>query len=219
MKLIFSIAAACAGLIFCLGGPASMASEVRSISSVNGGVHAAPGESYDSLSTVNGDVHMGIGASAESAKTVNGEVRLDENARVGNASTVNGSLKVDEGGSVTHDASTVNGSVRLAKGVHVGGDVSTVSGNIELSGAEIGGQINTHDGDIDLTDGARVRGGIHVKKPNGSNWGWGKHDLIKVHVCSTCVVEGDLRFDRPVELRVDEGAKIGKVIGDSVTRR
>jgi hypothetical protein len=40
-----------------------------------------------------------------------------------------------------------------------------------------------------------------------------------VHICSTCVVDGDLVFDRPVELRVDNGAKIGKVIGDKVTRR
>jgi hypothetical protein len=32
------------------------------------------------------------------------------------------------------------------------------------------------------------------------------------------VVEGELRFDRPVELRVDQGAKIGNVIGDSVKR-
>ena len=28
-----------------------------------------------------------------------------------------------------------------------------------------------------------------------------------------------VRFERPVELRVDNGAKIGKVIGDAVTRR
>ena len=40
-----------------------------------------------------------------------------------------------------------------------------------------------------------------------------------MHICATCVVEGDLRFDRPVELRVESGAKIGKVIGDHVTRR
>ena len=40
-----------------------------------------------------------------------------------------------------------------------------------------------------------------------------------MHICSTCIVDGELRFDRPVELRVDDGAKIGKVIGDNVTRR
>jgi hypothetical protein len=32
------------------------------------------------------------------------------------------------------------------------------------------------------------------------------------------VVEGELRFDRPVELRVEPGAKIGKVIGEDVKR-
>ena len=64
----------------------------------------------------------------------------------------------------------------------------------------------------------RVLGGIHVKKNKGSSWGWGKDEPIKVHVCGTCVVEGDLRFDRPVELRADQGAKIGKVIGESVKR-
>ena len=79
---------------------------------------------------------------------------------------------------------------------------------------EVGGQIVTSKGDIELTDGARVRGGIHVKKNNGNNWGWGKDEPLKVHICSTCVVDGELRFDRPVELRVDDGAKIGKVIGD-----
>jgi hypothetical protein len=57
-----------------------------------------------------------------------------------------------------------------------------------------------------------------VRKPNRSGWNWNK-DPVKVHVCSTCVVDGDLRFDRPVELRVDNGGRIGKVIGEDVTRR
>ena len=81
------------------------------------------------------------------------------------------------------------------------------------------GTLITRNGDIELTDGARVRGGIHVKKNNDSGWSWGKDEPIEVHICATCVVDGELRFERPVELRVDAGAKIGKVIGDSVTRR
>jgi hypothetical protein len=113
----------------------------------------------------------------------------------------------------------VNGSVEIGKRTRVGGDVSTVSGEIEINGAEVAGSVTTSNGDIDLNDGTRVVGGIHVKKNKNSNWGWGKDEPIKVHVCGTCVVEGELRFDRPVELRVDSGAKIGKVIGDSVTRR
>ena len=75
------------------------------------------------------------------------------------------------------------------------------------------------NGNIDLTDGARVRGDILVKKPNSGNWNNGHEDPVKVHICANCVVEGDLRFERPVELRVDNGAKVGKVIGDKVTRR
>ncbi len=94
-----------------------------------------------------------------------------------------------------------------------------MSGEIELAGAEVAGKLITRNGDIDLTDGARVRGGIHVQKPNDSGWDWGKSDPIKVHVCGTCVVDGELRFDQPVELRVDSGGKIGTVIGDKVTRR
>jgi hypothetical protein len=97
--------------------------------------------------------------------------------------------------------------------------VTTVSGEIELNGAEVGGELITRNGDIELTDGARVRGNIHVKTKNDSNWGWNDSDPIKVHICSTCVVDGELRFDRPVELRVEDGGKIGKVIGDKVTRR
>ena len=123
------------------------------------------------------------------------------------------------GVTVARTASTVNGSVEIGNRTHVGGDVSTVSGEIEINGAEVAGQVTTRNGDIDLSDGARVLGGIHVKKNNNSNWGFGKDEPVKVHICSTCVVEGELRFDRPVELRVDQGAKIGEVIGESVTRR
>jgi hypothetical protein len=119
---------------------------------------------------------------------------------------------------IEREAHTVNGDVEMARRSRVGGDVATVSGDIELSGAEVGGQLRTVNGDIDLADGSRVRGGIYVKKNKG--WSWGKNDdPVKVHICSTCVVEGDLRFERPVELRVDSGAKIGKVIGENVTRK
>ena len=84
---------------------------------------------------------------------------------------------------------------------------------------EVGGSLITSNGDIELADGARVRGGIHVKKKGSNNWGWGKDEPLKVHICGTCIVDGELRFDRPVELRVDQGAKIGRVTGDEITRR
>jgi hypothetical protein len=60
-----------------------------------------------------------------------------------------------------------------------------------------------------------------VKRKSDGGWGWTRDDddPLRVHICSTCVVDGELRFERAVELRVDQGAKIGQVIGDKVTRR
>jgi DUF4097 and DUF4098 domain-containing protein YvlB len=214
----FATAAAVACISF-----AAIAGDGRDISSVNGSVKASPGESYDELSAVNGDVHVGKGASANEAHTVNGNVTLDTDAKVGSATTVNGSLHIRDGANVTREASTVNGGIDLGNRARVDGDVSTVSGDIELRGAEVAGRIETRNGDIDLTDGARVHGGIHVKKRNDNGWSWGNGDSdrhpVKVRICATCVVDGELRFDRAVELSVEPGAKIGKVTGDKVTRR
>jgi DUF4097 and DUF4098 domain-containing protein YvlB len=199
--------------------PVSLASDGRDLSSVNGEVTAKSGETYGSLSTVNGGLHVGSGVTADRAKTVNGEIEVENNARIGELSTVNGSVDIGDDVSIERNASTVNGGIEVGKRSRVGGDVTTVNGEIEIEGGEVGGRIVTTKGDIELTDGARVRGGIHIKKNSGVNWGFGKDEPPKVHICSTCVVDGDLQFDRPVELRVDEGARIGKVIGDDVKRR
>lgn len=199
--------------------PVTRASDAGSISTVNGQVVASEGQTYDTLSTVNGQVHVGRGVTAKEAKTVNGQVLIEEDVKLGKASTVNGQLRVGQGSTIEHEASTVNGGVKLEKRVRVGGDVSTVSGEITLDGAEVGGSLTTRNGDIELTDGAHVHGNINVKKKNDSGWSWGKDEPIEVRICSTCVVDGELRFERPVELYVQPGAKIGKVIGDSVTRR
>jgi len=122
---------------------------------------------------------------------------------------------------VERSATTVNGEIELGKRSRVGGDLTTVNGEVAIRGGEVGGKVITNKGDIDLTDGARVQGGILVKKNMGTDWGWGKDKdhPSKVHICSTCVVNGDLVFERPVELYVENGAKIGKVVGDEVTRR
>jgi len=206
---------------FLLSVAATQAVAARDISSVNGSVDTSPGETYDTLSTVNGDVHVKGGVSATVAKTVNGDVTLDADAKVGSARTVNGSLNVRDGASIEREASTVNGSVDLGHRSRVGGDVTTVSGDIDLNGAEVAGRLETRNGDIKLSDGARVQGGIHVKKKNDNGWNWGDDhdDPVKVNICSTCEVVGELRFDRPVILHVETGAKIGQVIGDKVTRR
>jgi DUF4097 and DUF4098 domain-containing protein YvlB len=206
---VLSVFLAAAVVWACAGGPESMAGDGRDLSSVNKSVSASAGESY-------GDVRVGRGASATEAKTVNGSIRVEEEARLGNVSTVNGSVNIAEGVSIEHAASTVNGQIEMRRRSRVGGEVATVNGDIELAGTEVGGGLTTRNGDIDLTDGTRIRGDIHVKE--SKNWGWKKADPVDVTICGTCVVDGDLRFERPVRLRVESGAKIGKVIGDEVTR-
>jgi len=201
--------------------PATWAADEHNLSSVNGGITASAGQTYGSLSTVNGDVHVERGAIADHAKTVNGGITVESTAKLGEVSTVNGSLEIGDDVTIERAASTVNGGVEVGRRAHVGGDISTVSGEIDLKGADVGGKLSTRNGDIDLSDGAHVHGGIVVKKPSDDSWGWGNRhvDPLHVHICSTCVVDGDLRFERAVELRVDQGAKIGEVIGDQVTRR
>lgn len=195
------------GSVFAAGGD---------VSAVNKSVSASAGQSYGSLSTVNGDVRVGRGATASEAKTVNGSIHVDADARVGTVSTVNGSVDISEGVAIDGDASTVNGDIDMERRSRAGA-VTTVNGDIELEGAEVRGQVTTSNGDIELSDGARVLGGILVKKSR--NWGVGKASKpLEVSICSTCVVEGELRFERPVRLRVEQGARIGAVIGAEVTR-
>jgi len=214
-------AVACACFVIAMASPASRAGGGRDITSVNGSVDTTAGETYDTLSTVNGDVHLKGGASAEVAKTVNGDVTLDTDAKVGSARTVNGSLRVRDGAAIEREATTVNGSIDLGHKARVGGDVTTVSGDIDLNGAEVGGRLETRNGDIDLRQGSRVQGGITVKKNNDRGWNWGddRDKPIKVNICGTCEVVGELRFERAVVLHVEPGAKIGQVIGEQVTRR
>jgi DUF4097 and DUF4098 domain-containing protein YvlB len=219
MKLFASLVAVAIFWMAWTASPVSHAGDGNNLSAVNSSVSAKDGQTYGKLSTVNGDVHVGRGVTAEQAETVNGSIHIKADARLGSVSTVNGSVDIGEGVAVAREAHTVNGGVEMSRRSRVGGEVATVSGDIELEGAEVDGGLRTVNGDIELTEGARVRGGILVKKNKGFNWGSRNDDPVKVHICGTCVVEGELRFERAVELRVDQGGKIGNVVGDQVTRR
>ncbi len=216
MKFLVAATAVLVAWMCWAGSPVSVAGDGRDVSAVNSSVRADAGQAYGSLSTVNGDVHVGQGATADSATTVNGSIRVGDDARLGSVRTVNGALHISEGAAIDKEAHTVNGDVEMRNRSRVGGDVATVSGDIELAGAEVGGELRTTNGNIDLTDGSRVRGGILVKKNRG--WSSSKNDLVRVHICSTCVVDGELRFERRVKLTVDSGARIGNVVGDDVIR-
>jgi hypothetical protein len=58
-----------------------------------------------------------------------------------------------------------------------------------------------------------VHGGILVEKPHGFGIHWGKESKPRIVIGPNAVVEGELRFEREVELFVHSTAKIGKVTG------
>ena len=185
----------------------------QDISHVNGGISADAGQHYGDLDTVNGGISLGRGASAGEVQTVNGGITMDDEVRVDSAETVNGGLRAGDRVTVTHDAETVNGSIRFGFNSRVGGDVSTVNGGITVQQTEVGGQVHTVSGDITIGARSVVRGGILVEKPHGIGFNWGKKRTPRVVIGPNAVVEGQLRFERPVELFVHPSARIGKVSG------
>jgi hypothetical protein len=78
---------------------------------------------------------------------------------------------------------------------------------------EVGGQVRTVSGDITIGARSRVKGGILVEKSQGIRFNWGKKRTPRVVIGPNAVVEGELRFERAVELFVHPSARIGKVSG------
>lgn len=181
------------------------------ISKVNGGITADAGEHYGDLETVNGGIRVRSKAVAKDVGTVNGGITLDDDAHVRSAETVNGGITAGERVRVASSVETVNGGIRFGFHSRIGGDVSTVNGGITVKQTEVGGQLQTVSGDITVGAKSLVKGGIMVEKPNGISFG--RQRTPRVVIGPGAVVQGTLRFDRPVELFVHPTAKIGPVAG------
>ena len=188
------------------------------ISRVNKSISVAAGSRAGDLDTVNGSISVGADSVIESADTVNGSVRVAEGVHAEWLETVNGSIGIGARASISEHVETVNGSVTLAEDAEVAGNAETVNGSFKLAPrAHIGGQIVTHNGDITLHDDARVDGGILVKKSRTS-WFSSGNQRIPVITIGPRAQVGDLTFEREVELKVHESARIGAVSGASVQR-
>jgi len=188
----------------------------KDISRVNGGITAEAGKAYGDLDTVNGGISVHRGAVAGDVETVNGGITLDDEARVGAVETVNGGIGAGERVKVAGGAETVNGGIRFGAGSSVGGNVITVNGGISVKQTVIGGNIETVGGDITLEDKSTVHGDIVIEKPQGWGLSWGKQRIPRVIVGPGSVVDGDLRFEREVELFVHSSARTGRVTGATV---
>jgi len=188
----------------------------NSIDHVNGSITAEAGHSYDDLSTVNGGISLEKGARAKDVSTVNGGLSLDDDVQVENLDTVNGGIHTGENCRIEKDAETVNGGIRITFHSRVGGDVSTVNGGITVQQTDIGGKVHTVNGDITIGAQSVVHGGIVVEKPHGFGVHWGKESKPRIVIGPNAEVDGELRFEREVELFVHSTAKIGKVTGATV---
>ena len=194
----------------------AFAGDAQSIDHVNGSIHAEAGQTYADLSTVNGSISLDSGSTAKSVDTVNGSITLDDKVQVESLETVNGRIAAGQNCQIGKDASTVNGGIRIGFHSRVGGEVSTVNGNITVQQTEVGGKVTTVGGDITIGAQSVVHGGILIEKSHGFSMGWGKVSNPRIVIGPNAVVEGELHFEREVELYVHETAKIGTVTGATV---
>jgi len=166
-------------------------------------------------STVNSSIHLGDNTTTGDVSSVNGSIRVGANSFVKSVDSVNGSIKLGNDVTVDEGVDAVNGSINLQAGCEVGDSVTTVNGGVSLENTRVAGDVETVNGSLKILDRSEVSGNVVVKKPGG--WNFGKRKPVYVEIGKDVVVHGDLIFEQPVELRLDDSAKYGKIIGDEVT--
>ncbi|WP_206606130.1 hypothetical protein [Steroidobacter cummioxidans] len=186
--------------------------QVGSVETVNGSIRLEDSVQAGDIETVSGSIDIGRDATVGDIETVNGGVTLGRNTKADSIQVVNGRLRLDEQVEVRGNVTNVNGGITLAKGARIGGHLENVNGNIEVQGATIGAGIRTTTGDIEIGSGSRVDGGIHVAKPNSVGIFSNKRKP-RITIGPDAVVNGTLKFDREVELRISDRATVGKIVG------
>ena len=179
---------------------------------VNGSVHVAAGKPSMAATTVNGSIHIDDNAAVTSASTVNGSVHLGENATAKSLESVNGSVTLGKGAHLSGDASSVNGELTLNDGAEILGSLSNMNGKITVTSAHVGAGIKTVNGSISITGTSHVDGGIVVEKP-GTGLIQLTRDVPRIVIGPGATVQGEMRFEREVQLYVSDKATIGKVTG------
>jgi hypothetical protein len=206
-------------VIFCSIAVAAMAvlagcdlSDNGESNKINGSVHVPAGKPPGSAATVNGSIHIDDNAAVTTASTVNGGVHLGDHASATSLNSVNGSITLGAGAHVSGSASSVNGELTLGNGAEVSGSLSNVNGKITLNDAHVGAGIKTVNGGMTLSGASHVEGGILVEKPSGELFRL-SHDAPRIVIGPGATVQGELRFERPVQLYVSDKATIGSVTG------
>lgn len=180
----------------------------KSISSVNGSVRVGIGAVVEGdINTVNGSITMASRSQAADISTVNGKIQLADEVVSESLETVNGAIQVGEQASVDGGVETVNGRVTLGANTVVTGKVSASNGQLLIRGAEVGSLVNVNGGMV-LEAGTIVNGELRVRKSRS-----GDDDPVVIEIHDEVTVAGPLVFERPVRLRVHEGATLGEIEG------
>jgi hypothetical protein len=179
---------------------------------VNGSIEVPAGKQPGAVATVNGSIQIDDNATITSATTVNGSVHLGNHATATSLNSVNGSITLGAGAHASGSASSVNGELNLQDGAEISGSLSNVNGKIILAGAHVAGGIKTVNGSMNISGASHVENGILVEKPSS--------DLLqmvrkvpRIVIGPGATVQGDLRFERTVQLFVSDKATIGTVTG------
>ncbi len=179
---------------------------------VNGSIHVPAGRQPGAVATVNGSIHVDENAAVTSATTVNGSVHLGDHTTATSLSSVNGSITLGSGAHVSGGISSVNGELTLGDGADVSGSLSNVNGKITLTAAHVGGGIKTVSGSMSITGASRVEGGIRVEKPSSELIRLVR-DVPRIVIGPGATVQGELHFERTVQLFVSDKATVGTVTG------
>lgn len=191
------------------GGPELDVVQRGDISKVNRSIHIGDGERAGDIESVNGSITIGDNAIIRTADTVNGSVRIGTNGQAESLETVNGSIRIGAKTVVQQGIETVNGSITLGDDAASLDKIETVNGRIELGArAQAGAGIELVNGDVELKHAARVTGDIVVRKPMMSGWFNNQSKPPRVILGPNAVVDGDLVFEREVELHMHSTAKI-----------
>lgn len=177
---------------------------------VNGSTHVPAGKAATDVSTVNGSITVDDDGTIGTAGTVNGNIKLGAHATATSLHTVNGRISLAAGAHAA-EANSVNGDLMLEEGADLTGKLGNVNGKISMTSAHVGGGIRTSNGDISITGASRVEGGIVVKETSGTSLLRTSEPVVIIGPGVT--VQGDLVFERKVQLYVSDHATVGAVSG------
>lgn len=179
------------------------------ISAVNGSVQVGVDAIVEGdVETVNGNIRIAARARAEDVQTVNGKIEIGTGAMVQSIENMNGAIEIGEGANVNGDIETVNGRVTIGSGAVVGGAVEAINGQLLIRGAEVGSLSNINGGMV-LEADTVVNGELRVRRAKLAR----NEESVTVHIHDGVTVAGPLVFERPVTLRVHEGATLGEIEG------